>query len=588
MARRSLCPLSFLSTSSLRAAICFVCSFSILLASFGPLATRAYAVDGEVLRPMWINNPGAVQYWNSLDSDSQFELARYLSKVGLSQAVWHSDAFQAKWIDNETYHNWLLYASPAVDFARAFNGGYIVSYNAEAYQDAWRVYDLNSSEGLRDALLWLGTVPGTSGGSSGDSSGSIPDTVTMSVLAGYNLLQVGASANSVNSAADLTGLSYSLDMSSINDSLNTWLDNNDYAYWVVLAYVRRSSDTLGGSSWFSRTCRVFASQSPITVSYSLGDFVWTSTYSDRTIPSYQLVLSSDSYVHAYTCTGFDITFNNDPVSVNVVTSPTTLGNNSIYTTPYTIYSTTSSGRLYYPFCIMASSGGFVEPTEPIVPDVPTPDPYPGEPVTPTPPTPGDPTIWEFVDSTDLSTIEAKLDEIIRLLKAIGQYLEFFAQDMEDTISAAATYIGQVLTALGDWLHQWFLLFEWYQAEILFRLDNISYLVAAILYSMHDYETTGDEYNFVADAEINSKLNDLVKRFPASIPWDIAAMLALLKHEPVAPSFTIQFGDYCTFAIDCEDYPELATASRNGSYMTFVFMLAYATPKLSQAFRFRRR
>lgn len=90
---------------------------------------------------------------------------------------------------------------------------------------------------------------------------------------------------------------------------------------------------------------------------------------------------------------------------------------------------------------------------------------------------------------------------------------------------------------------------------------------------------GDALDAVLDA-----LDDLRDKFPFSIPWDLAAILALLVADPVAPNFDVpQYSitneglqQVATYHIDLSVFDDVMVGVRTMETLVFAFCLAFKT------------
>lgn len=86
------------------------------------------------------------------------------------------------------------------------------------------------------------------------------------------------------------------------------------------------------------------------------------------------------------------------------------------------------------------------------------------------------------------------------------------------------------------------------------------------------------------ADIVESLRELIQKFPFCIPWDIAAMLALLAAEPVAPAFDCPWPYVdasgvrtdVLLEVDLSDYDLYMVPVRNMEKILFAFYLAFKT------------
>ena len=228
------------------------------------------------------------------------------------------------------------------------------------------------------------------------------------------------------------------------------------------------------------------------------------------------------------------------------------------------------------------------PTAPTVPDVPDTTPT-TQPTTPsTPSTPVYPTQITYEGDTyvtaDLQAVLDAMDEhCIHLQDAIyrgfndyytsiTQYFNNQFQTLRSFLYGQFGYLGDVIIdeigALKDYLKE---LFEWLADEIDFSVTGGVYNDSSVIYWLRQIYSklgTGTRIkpvdpvtdpdglgkwlmdlwnNFLIDlvavgsnavGALAEELQILTLKFPFSLPWDIAALLALLSADPVAPSFDV--------------------------------------------------
>lgn len=78
------------------------------------------------------------------------------------------------------------------------------------------------------------------------------------------------------------------------------------------------------------------------------------------------------------------------------------------------------------------------------------------------------------------------------------------------------------------------------------------------------------------------VSGLATKFPFSLPWDIATMLALFVHEPVTPVFDLPFalpGEYANVRVDMSYFDEVMAAVRGVELVLFGLALAKRTPDM---------
>lgn len=267
----------------------------------------------------------------------------------------------------------------------------------------------------------------------------------------------------------------------------------------------------------------------------------------------------------------------------------------------------------------------VPPEEPEVPEPPdvSPPPITG-PVFPTDP-PQDPTVTPEPEPTG-TDYTVYLKAIIRQLNQVMVQMSNHCKHIRDQISTSAnaiisnlhTFIEDLqeaidsnFAALNDYLED---LTKWYEdftQEIVDGIQDEFSTVESILRQIlrkigigrgtqKDVEKDVDDdfdflewlINFITSklagvidefvGDVGALINGVKDKFPFSIPWDIAAILAILDGVPVTPNFTITipaingWWQATTFNIDLRPYDSVAAAVRIMINAWWVLTLAMKT------------
>lgn len=270
------------------------------------------------------------------------------------------------------------------------------------------------------------------------------------------------------------------------------------------------------------------------------------------------------------------------------------------------------------------------PSAPSAPQLPEPD---DDPYTPDVPDPTDPPTWPEPDFPS-GYQPTDLTDILSYLKAINDNLIAIIDDLEDGFSDVIMSFQHLYRILDDidgdledhcshirqqmvnnhnnlktYLYN---LFHWLEGELDFQGEG--YDDSSVVYWLRRIynKNSTDTYkpNIINDPDgffdwlsdvIGNILADLISLlpnaivdaidtftelthfFPFSIPWDIAAIFALLAHDPVIPVFDIPFpwaaGHVTQIHIDLTQWDPVAQMVRPVMLVYFCFRLALLTRDL---------
>lgn len=273
-------------------------------------------------------------------------------------------------------------------------------------------------------------------------------------------------------------------------------------------------------------------------------------------------------------------------------------------------------------------GDPVEPIEPDPPDQPV-DPYPEPPTVVAPVIPQDP------DLTDL--LDALANHCRHLRDALHAEFEAFDEDFRDQVKWLSDCFSDAIESLDgsiglyfDHLERYlYNLFHWLADQFDFTFNSDGYDDSSVIrwlrmiYSKlgtggggntRPVDPVSDPFgigewltnlfnNFLIDliaigagelADVIADFRDLVTKFPFSIPWDLAAMLALLVADPVTP--VIDFPWYAmtssglvstTVRIDCAAWNGTMESVRFMEKLAFCMLLASRSKDLLDFIRLGR-
>lgn len=252
--------------------------------------------------------------------------------------------------------------------------------------------------------------------------------------------------------------------------------------------------------------------------------------------------------------------------------------------------------------------------------VPTPEPEPvyppdvePEPVTPTadPTQPTNPQITISAPTTisnETTTTTADLTPILQAIRILNENvvtalntlhndIANCCETMRDFLQGWFVYLGTLLEQVRGYLYDW-LEKIWRELRIANQwLEGIFWKSPGGTGSQPDMASQGDDWwewllgiataligNLgPAVSQLAGAADGLHTLFPFSIPWDVAAMLALLVAEPVTPVFVIPWG-YASNAtanitIDLTPYDGVMQAVRSVELLIFAAGLAFKTRDL---------
>lgn len=189
------------------------------------------------------------------------------------------------------------------------------------------------------------------------------------------------------------------------------------------------------------------------------------------------------------------------------------------------------------------------------------------------------------DLVDLSTVERYLEDI---LSAVTNFAD------EDTgvilmrgyLKGIFDDFGQLLQLLGDWP-------EYPAVEpssvtveptdldpVLTELRKIEDLLKGTGVKAPVADPDESDPEKTIGMRIGEKMDELKDRFPFSLPWDIFAILNLLRADPVAPQFDLPvFGSEESVHVDLSVWDSVAVVTRGGTTILFALGLALRSRSL---------
>lgn len=436
---------------------------------------------------------------------------------------------------------------------------------------------------------WKNTSSG--GGGSGSEPDEVPETPN-----GYRIITTYVMPNARNYTGTILGINYG---------------GTDYAFAQLPETIKVAVDkkfftsmvALGHTSCYIYVAPSLSAQYPTNydVYVVVPNDGYTLTYEPEQAINSQYRIGQ-SYVLRGTRKGYDASQVRYSASLQALMSGISTINS---------LSTSSSNRAL-PLCYWASvnlsdyttedpsGGGETEPEPEPEPEPPTP---PEPPRDPTPPTP-DPT--QPSQTIDLQGIIDRLDIIIRNQVVLINWLD----DAFASVTANIQWLGELIDESFGWL--WEVLGD-LQGSIDSGINRITTWLEMIYRKIGgqggtvsrpniDTPTPWDDFlswlegilqrlldlifgvTPAALQNLLSGLADLTSKFPFSIPWDLAALVALFAHAPVTP--VIDFPLMVPFMnaplplhVDCTQWDGLASICRDGETVIFAAWLVLKTPDL---------
>lgn len=442
-----------------------------------------------------------------------------------------------------------------------------------------------------------GTAPGSGGsGSDGSFAGTLPMTETLYPLVGT----YGPDVLPVSSNVTLT-----YPNESVNATVANLLSNNGFSYYAYI-YCNYNFGT-----YYRGPCNFVMSTEPIQVSYAV-----RGNYNGRDY--YSVTVSSEGTMRAIKY-GNSLTNSSNSFTLEPVVNTTTTAFNDLtdYSSnnPYTYnYLDNNFGRIYGVWCSLGSATPDA-PTGPVYPTPPS-DPLPTPPTDGTVPTVNVPlTTQPTYEGNGTGTTTADLAPILEVLRSINTNLVTGFEHFEGVFNDQMAALQDYLQTWNEWWKAFFTGWrdtwqEW-ERDFMYECNKVNKWLKGIFYKLGaggasepdpivDDEGWEDWYQalwrwltekLTPDAEevqqLSGMLDDLKRRFPFSIPWDIATMLGLLAAPPVTPVITLDVpygfdgsGMLTTrVVIDLTPWDDVAAMGRRLELFAFTFYLAFASHSL---------
>lgn len=512
----------------------------------------------------------------------------------------------------------------------------------------WSTYTETLYNGAKQRVedVIAGNVSGGSGGGSGESSGGTG--VQMTFEGTPNIYVSSANryffADGADSSSTKIYNNYGASKLSNPFTVTCYVPANIVGQYPMADYdyilLCRTDDTYSRRGSVSLSLLVATKNGYTVQTENSSGYTWyQSITANATCYLFSGINSNNAF--AYTCTYSDMVVSESALNVNPTIN--TYGNGNV------IYAGNGPGYLPY-----KSGGGttapptnWPEPDPPITtepPEVPEPEPPSGSNQTDISIQFPNITFPSITLSPDFTWVTADIDAILRSLNSHCQHLqeaihngfEDFYEDWEivvnrnfgRVIQAIQTNFGWIwdnvqdeFDYLYDYLYD---LFHWLARQFDFSGSSGYSDDTVVSWLKKIYQKLGNgpvntrpvdpvadpiglgEWfsqlinNFIAAllgigqdilGDIGDMLSDLITKFPFSIPWDIAAILALFAAEPVTPVLTIpqyaltgggvsQVGQY---VIDLEPYDGVMEVVRNVEKIVFAFWLCWKIDFFKQIF-----
>lgn len=288
--------------------------------------------------------------------------------------------------------------------------------------------------------------------------------------------------------------------------------------------------------------------------------------------------------------------------------------NCTLNTGYGVTTANGSGIGHNYLLVVDGGIGDDEPSEPVEPNYPTPPDDEPPTITPpdvptTQPTGGSNTYY-YTTNNNYTTGDVDLQPILDAIEEVNYNIGILNDNMEELSDFLFDAINDIQGRLHDlhamldaWLEEFADFFSDYFDIFRKQLANMNRWLESIFYRIgrggssqpDPYTEPFDFWKWLGKliddlvgqlpegaASFAAALGQLTGRFPFSVPWDMAAMLGLLAHEPVTPEFSIwlpawsggQFvGAGYELQMDLSQWDGIAALARRCELLLFAFGLA---------------
>lgn len=494
-------------------------------------------------------------------------------------------SFVGRLTDYDSFEEWRV--------AWQANSLIVAAYNFKVF-DGNSEWDVDTPNADFEYAKWYDYFEGTSsGGSSVD--GPLPSVLVFPGVAGrYNQgVLLGPEADEPSNAIlNVTNL----------DAANAAFAAKSLSNYLLVGVHRRTATVSTSSShlqWY-----VFGSASPITARLNvLGKIV--TIYGE--VPYYSVDVTSGSPLFYSKVTYSSVPLNQS-YNVKLNTNLVSVGSDNYVVSIDTSNGTSNSSRMYVIGVlgfVSSGSSGSDGPVYPPSPDVPTPDP-PTVPTVPSSPTISPTINQNVVNQTTTTTVD--LTPILDAIRLVNDNIDEFDANVRSEIGSCCTNMRNLLDAwfryFGDWLQtisgqldEWnrYILQELRKANL--WLEGIFYKSGGGSGSAPDMAAQPTSWwdwlggilsGLLGDlpaavSALSGSFDGLHNLFPFSLPWDLAAMLALLVSEPVTPVFDLPLpfaADGVTMVhIDLSPWDGVMSAVRSVMLLVFALGLLLRTREL---------
>lgn len=449
---------------------------------------------------------------------------------------------------------------------------------------------------------WFEGTPSSGGGTEGDiiaysSPLPIPETITMTCAGGCFI-----NSNSGNyTLSNIAGSTYTVTVTNYQ-ALNDLAQQQGYTHYIVLARNYASSDN---ESQMTCETRLYVTKSQVQVSIDDSKSkTWHGiTYTSKSFAAE--MVGAGGWAYQRSTTKFVSSSADGPVISNLTMPGSTFngGSNATQTNLSDVYS--GCAGLWTSNYMGSGGGGSDTPVWPVYPE---PD-VPSQPTQPNNVTyvvnQGD-TVTNVTNNTTTTTTD--LTPILEAIRAVNSNIIAYGDALNadfDTLSGNVAGFFQMFTDyFGDWMQTISGQLQTWNEQFLDEIRIIENWLEGIFYK------TGGGWSSEPDVTSDSDgwwdwLNDLAAAFlgdlpdsisgllttfeglrslfPFSIPWDIAAMMALLVSQPVTPVVDIPFGygaNNITYVhVDLSAWDGVMAAVRSLELVIFAAGLALKTRSL---------
>lgn len=202
---------------------------------------------------------------------------------------------------------------------------------------------------------------------------------------------------------------------------------------------------------------------------------------------------------------------------------------------------------------------------------------------------------------DLSPITQRLDSLNAMVGSIGKSLDREMDELQSQLATAFSTLWNAMDNQVQAIKTWLQVIEQDLKQVIYELQHLEIsggggggggsgsddgesILDALIALLLDVLNLllGDISGTASD--VLEQLTELTDRFPFSVPWDVIAIMQLIRAEPVTPSITwalpMPGGSTETMNVDLHDWDGVMSYVRVGETLLFALGLVMQTARMT--------